>query len=122
MIQEIFSDVAVSQLRNEHGLNTVIDILISQQEKSKTLSLSALLMQHASRYMDGHNEHVLKTNRHVLWNKAKVYYKRAIASPSMLKKTLMIDFSGDEGADAGALLFEFCQDVVRQINEQYYER
>ena len=74
-------------------------------------------MQHASRYMDGHNEHVLNTNWHVLWNKVKVYYKRAIASPSMLKNLLMIDFSGEEGAEAGALLFEFYQDVVRQITD-----
>ena len=60
------------------------------------------------------NEHVLKTNRAVLWNKAKVYHKRAVASPSMLKKTLIIEFSG-EGADTGALLFELSQEVVRQL-------
>ena len=33
----------------------------------------------------------------------------------MLKKPLMIEFSGEEGADAGALLFEFTQEVVRQV-------
>ena len=97
VIQEMFPDVAseaVTQLRNEHGLNTVIDILISQQEKSKPLSLSALLIYHASQHMDRSDEYVLKTNRAVIWNKAKVYYKRAVASPSMLKKPLMIEFNG----------------------------
>ena len=100
VIQEMFPDVAtetITQLRKEHGLNTVIDILISQQEKSKPISLPALLMRHASQHMDRNDEYVLKTNCNVLWNKAKVYYKRVVASPSKLKKTLMIEFSGEEG-------------------------
>lgn len=54
-------------------------------------------------HTDGSDEHVLKT--HGLWNKAKVFYKRAIARPAMLKKTLVIEFSGEEGADTGELLF-----------------
>lgn len=108
-------------LRSEHSLNHVIDTLVSQQEKNKPLTLSALLTRHASENMQVNNEQVLKTNRHVLWNKAKVYYKRAIASPDILKCPLMIEFSGEEGADAGALLFEFCQEVVRQVNEEYFE-
>ena len=115
------SQLTVTQLRNEHGINTVIDILISQHEKSKPMSLSALLMRHASLHMDGSDEHVLKTNRAVLWNKAKVFYKRAIACPAILKKTLMIEFSGEEGADTGALLFEFSQEVIRQVSEEYFE-
>ena len=85
------------------------------------MSLSALLMRHASIHMDGSDEVVLKTNRAVLWNKAKVFYKRAIACPEMLKKTLMIEFSGEEGVDAGALLFEFSQEVLRTISEEYFE-
>lgn len=76
VLVEMFPDVATetaTQLRNEHGLNTVIDILISQQEKSKPITLSALLMWHASQHMDGTDEHVLKTNCAVLRNKAIVY-------------------------------------------------
>ena len=120
MFPDVTADT-VTQLRNEHGINTVIDILISQHEKSKPQSLSAILMRHASLHMDLSNEHVLKTNRAVLWNKAKVFYKRAIANPSILKKPLMIEFSGEEGADAGALLFEFSQEVMRQVSEEYFE-
>ena len=41
--------VKVTQLRDEHGLNTVT---ISQQEKSKPMSLSALLRRHAAQHME----------------------------------------------------------------------
>lgn len=83
VILEMFPHVSadmVTHLRNEHGMNTVIDILISQQEKSKPLSLSALLMRHVSLHMDNSDEHVLKTNRAVLWNKAKVFIREPLHS------------------------------------------
>ena len=103
-------------------MNQVVDILVSQQEKNKPITLPALLTRHASEVMamDG-NENVLKTNRHVLWNKAKVFYKRSIADPALLKNIMMIEFSGEEGADAGALLYEFCEEVMRKVDEEYFE-
>ena len=33
----------------------------------------------------------------------------------------MMEFSGEEGADAGVLLFEFSQEVMRQVSEEYFE-
>ena len=37
-----------------------------------------------------------------------MFYKRAVIKlPELLKKDLCIEFSGEEGADAGALKFEF---------------
>ena len=79
--------------------------MISQQEKSKLTYVSlcsadvACIRAYGKTY-----EHVLKASSVVLWGKAKVYYKKMVSSPSMLKKMLLIEFSG-EGADAGALLF-----------------
>ena len=65
----------IRSLRTENTMNQVIDILVRQQEKNKPITLSALLMKHASEVMtmDG-NENVLKT---VLWNKAKVFLQKS---------------------------------------------
>ena len=49
------------------------------------------------------------------------FYKRAVANRSMLRQNLMIEFSGEEGADAGALLYEFCEEVVHKVDEDYFE-
>lgn len=49
------------------------------------------------------------------------FHKRAVAFPAMLKKTLMIEFSGEEGADAGALFFECSHQVMQQVREEYFE-
>ena len=76
ILQEMFPTTpneTIRSLRTENTMNQVIDILVSQQEKNKPITLSALLIRHASEIMDG-NENVLKTNRHVLWNKAKVFF------------------------------------------------
>ena len=99
-------------------MNQVIDILI---EKTKPTTLPVLLRRHASEVMMDGDENVLKTNRHVLWSKAKVFYKRSIATPTLLRNTMLIKFSGEEGADAGALLYEFCEEVIRKVDEEYFE-
>lgn len=33
----------------------------------------------------------------------------------------MIEFSGEEGADAGALSFEFFEQVLQKVNEEWFE-
>ena len=94
----------IRQLRIVQNMSTneVIDALVSQQEKAKPPTLPMLLAQYAHEMLDVNNEFVIKTNRSCIWNKAR--YKRAITtSPSMLKSQLMVEFCGEEGADAGAL-------------------
>ena len=53
----------IRSLWTENTMNQVIDILVSQQEKNKLITLSALLIKHASEVMtmDG-NKNVLKTD------------------------------------------------------------
>lgn len=114
----------IRQLRIEQSLsnNDVIDILVSQQEKAKPLSLQALLARHSEGVISTQNDYLLRTNQCSLWNKAKVFYKRAITtSPEMLKKELCIEFSGEEGADAGALKFEFFEKVLQCVNDDWFE-
>ena len=102
--------------RTNLSMNQVTDVFVSQQEKAKPPSLPALLIRHAQDNIDANDDIFIKTNRCCNWNKARVFYKRAITtSPSMLRKTLVIEFSGEEGSDAGALSFEFFQAVLQQM-------
>ena len=90
------SEDAIRHLRVEQGFNnnTVIDILVSQIEKSKPSSLSSLLTENAITSDDD----------------------RAIHDPSILKKNLIIEFAGEEGIDAGALRCEFFEQLMKSIN------
>ena len=45
-----------------------------------------------------------------------MFYKRAVTTPELLKKDLCIEFSGEEGADPGALKFEGFEKVLQCIN------
>lgn len=124
-MKEIFPDVAedtIRQLRSHMSTNEVIDILVSQHEKAKLLSLPALLAHHTRENIDMQDDNVLKTNRRVLWNKAMVFYKKGITtSPELLKKDLLVEFSGEEGADAGALKFEFFEKMLQEMNDHWFE-
>lgn len=71
--------------------------------------------------IDFSNDVTIIVNRHCLFNKAKVWYKCAMADPSRLKKNLMIHFTGESGIDAGALKNEFFTRVLHDINEELFE-
>lgn len=126
-LKEMFPGVppgTIRHLRIDQSLsnNDVIDILVSQQEKAKQLTLPALLAHHSEEVIDFRDDYLLRTNRSSLWNKARVFYKRAITtSPSLLKKDLCIQFSGEEGTDAGALKFEFFEKVLQCVNDDWFE-
>lgn len=63
---------------------------------------------------------MIKTNGSCIWNKARVLYKRAITtSPSILKSQVMVEFCGEEGADAGALKLQFFEKVLQHVNEDW---
>ena len=126
VLQEMFPEVqetTIRQLRLEQNMSTndVIDVLVSQQEKNKSLPLQALLHRHSRLNIEDNDEYLLKTNRHCMWNKARVFYKRAIYSPSLLKQGLMIEFSGEEGADGGALRLEFFEKILQEVNDAWFE-
>ena len=112
MFPEI-QEATIRHLRIIQGLctNATIDVLVSQQEKTKPTTLSPLLAQHAQQCTDKNEEVLLRMNRSCIWNKARVYYKRAVSS--MLRKTL-VELCGEEGgADAGALMLEFLEKTLQ---------
>ena len=77
----------IRQLRIDQFLNDVIDILVSQQEKAKPTNLQALLARHSEGIINTHDDYLLRTNRFSLWNKARVFYERAVTTtPELLKK------------------------------------
>ena len=54
-------------------------------------------------------------------NKAKCFYKSCLHTPSRLKKSLVIEFSGEEGYDAGALKKDFFNAFLRHIENDLFE-
>lgn len=64
---------------------------------------------------------VLATSRSCIWNQAKVFYKRGLGDPSLLRKNFSVSFGGEEGIDGGALRNEFFVSVMRHLNEEFFE-
>ena len=127
VIQEMFPNVASETIRKllveqKLSLNQVIDVLVGNGDTPKKPSLATLLSKHSRENIDTRNENIIRTNRSCTWNKACVFYKRAITtSPELLRAPITVEFSGEEGLDAGALLFEFYQEVIPKINDEYFE-
>jgi hypothetical protein len=101
--------------------NEAIDVVVSQHEKAKPLSLPALLARHTDENINMQDDYLVKTNRRVLWNKAVVFYKRGITttSPELMKKDRIIEFSGEEGANAGAYFLYF--KILQEMNDHCFE-
>lgn len=127
VLMEMFPSVredAIRRLRIGQRLSTnaVIDVLVSENEKSKEpTSVSTILSDAAHLLIDEDDEYFMTTNRACMWNKAQIFYKRAMHDPSLLRKGLVISFSGEEGIDAGALRLEFFEKILLEVNEEYFE-
>ena len=52
-----------------------------------------------------------------------MFYKRGITtSPKLIKKDLIVEFSGEEGDDVGALKFEFFEKMLQEMNEKFLQK
>ena len=63
----------------------------------------------------------MKVNRCVIFTKALALHKSVKHDPSMLNKSLIIEFSGEDGVDAGALRNDFFEEVLRQADGKFFE-
>ena len=100
----------------------IIDYLLSTAASTDDLgSVESILSHHARNVMGTEDEHFLKTNRSCIWNKAKAFYKCALHNNSIMQRPIMVQFSGEEGVDAGALRNDFFEEALRQGNKHFFE-
>ena len=102
-------------LREGKEMDEIIDIFLSTEG-----GIPAILKS-LSNVIDLNDESPLLTNRSCLWNKAKLFYKRGMADTSILKKNLVVSFSGEEGIDGGALRNEFFVAAIKKMNDDFFE-
>ena len=125
VLQEMFPDVrtgAIRDLRQRLSTNAFIDVLVSEQEKkSKPATLSHLLHTLSKSTIDEEETYTLRVNRSCIFNAAQVFYKRTMRNKTPLLKTLVIEFSGKEGVDAGALRNEFFERAIEEGNRECFE-
>ena len=126
LLTEIFPDASPSHIRDVRintglSLDKVVEVLLAKKPAAVVPTTQTLLENLASQVIDFNNDITIIVNRNVLYNKAKVWYKCAMADPSRLKKNLMIHFTGESGIDAGALRNEFFTRVLHDINEELFE-
>lgn len=113
------TDVDIIKRLMEQKMSTteIIDFLLQEKEDTP----SSILSQHAQKVISLHDELVVKVNRAVIFSKAKALCKGAVHNPSILHKSIIVEFSGEEGADAGALRNDFFEESLRQANVTFFE-
>ena len=89
-------------------------------------SVQELLSHHSSKTIDKFSEYSLAVDRSTpdhFWMAVMSFYKGALSKPEKLKRCLVVTFvnSGEDGSDAGALMREFFEDSLRQVNERLFE-
>ena len=77
---------------------------------SHHLTHESLLKDHAAKFVDDSSEYILtvdRTTTEKLWMAVVTFYKGAKICLNKLHKGFVVHFSGEAGADAGALRREF---------------
>ena len=102
-------------------VEAAIDTLLNNDDArptETTTSLGKVLKQHSDTVMDNTEDVHIIVARSCIWNKAKVFYKAALNKPQVLRKNLVVQFSGEEGVDLGALK----KRIFRASSSQHFIR
>lgn len=83
--------------------------------------MHVILKAHAEKEIDFDHDVTLITSRDRVWQTAKQFYKAALSNTSRLTRNLVVEFTGEEGVDAGALRSEFFETVISNISQQLFE-
>ena len=81
-----------------------------------------IVMAH-SKHMVCASEYTLITDRtscDSMWLTMLSFYKKAMKDPNLLSKQLVIQLTGECGADTGALCREFFEDCIKKMNTQLF--
>ena len=124
IVEELFPDIdekVIYDLIIEQNLmkEEIVEYLLSNTPESNYLPW--ILSKHALKVMEIEDDLSIKTNRACMWNKAKALYKNALHNKTMLKQKIMVEFSGEEGVDAGALKNDFYEECLRQADKQFFQ-
>lgn len=87
----------------------------------QSYSKEKLLCEYSSRLMNPLRSIDLFVNRDSLMRTALTFYKNCKLHPERLQCELIIEFENEEGIDAGALRFEFFENIFREINDAMFE-
>ena len=121
MLQEMFPNIPKSVIRTMRvDDNLSVELIIDCLVESNGPKLPLILKEHAEKVMDL-DDNVIHVTRSCVYNKAMIYYKSAVNNPSELKKPITVIFSGEEGADLGALRNEFLIETFRKVREDWFE-
>ena len=113
----------IQQLVYDEGLSieSAVEILLNRKIRVKS-DISVILNELSAQKMLSTNQSVqLTMNRACIVSKSKQYYKACLHQPSKLRRPIAIQFSGEEGIDAGALQKEFFSAVLLNVKTELFE-
>ena len=105
-------DTANEDKANEDKADDVVVVSDSEPE----CTAEYLLTCHSTKYMNTAASVRLEVDRssqEKLWLCVVAFYKSCVSKPEKLTKELIIEFTGERGADSGALRKEFFEDAIK---------
>ena len=129
-VMEMFpsaSENEIKELLSLHGVNQTVSLLLSGDESSSNVSikqaetLDSLISQHSARFINRERDSWIEVSRSNMYSRATHFYKSAKASPQKLAKNFVVEFTGEEGIDAGALKGDFFEHIMREVDSRLFE-
>lgn len=114
---------SVSCSAGPSGISKIDGVLFCEGDLifPQTYSKEKLLFEYSSRLMNPLKSIDLFVNRNNLMRTALSFYKNCKLHPERLQCELIVEFENEEGIDAGALRFEFFENIFREINDTMFE-
>ena len=119
-LRDMFPTVSMQRIRDVYfevfDVESAIEILLRPAN-----SLFLLLKEQQNKLIDMNDSNEIEVARACIPNKAAAFYKASVHKPSLLRKNLLITFSGEEGIDAGALKIDFFLSYFKDIKNELFE-
>ena len=93
----------------------------SYQQSDEPMSAHQLLREYSDRVIDRQQFMQLEVKRDRLWRTAMGFYKNSLRCPDRLLKEFVVEFTGEEGIDGGALRCEFFENLLRKMDDELFE-
>ena len=133
----MFPNVPLTRLEEVISLNGVddsINVLLEETSTDGQLatitpamslpaksSLQTISSVHTSHLMEDTDDLFLKIHKADLWPRALSFYKEMKSDVSKLHRNINIEFTDEEGSDAGALKITFFEMLLRYIDAELFE-
>ena len=118
------NESGVKRLLSMHRVNETVSILLSSEEsrsKQPDETLDSLISHHSAQFIRRVRDSWIEVDRGNMYSRATHFYKSAKGYPQKLAMNFVVEFTGEEGIDAGALKGDFFKHILKEVDDGLFE-